>query len=64
LINHSCAPNCRAEIMRGCIWIVARTDELAQIHDPRFKHLKASEYCMALEGQAVGDLTSKSKSPS
>ncbi len=26
LINHSCAPNCRAETIRGHIWIVARRD--------------------------------------
>ncbi len=26
LINHSCAPNCRSEIRRGRIWIVARRD--------------------------------------
>lgn len=26
LINHSCAPNCRAETIRGRIWIVARRD--------------------------------------
>jgi uncharacterized protein len=26
LINHSCAPNCRAEIHRGRIWIVARRE--------------------------------------
>ncbi|ACB77799.1 nuclear protein SET [Opitutus terrae PB90-1] len=26
LINHSCAPNCRAENIRGHIWIVARCD--------------------------------------
>jgi uncharacterized protein len=25
-INHSCAPNCRAEAIRGRIWIVARRD--------------------------------------
>ncbi|MBP6507935.1 MAG: SET domain-containing protein-lysine N-methyltransferase [Opitutaceae bacterium] len=25
-INHSCAPNCRAELSRGRIWIVARRD--------------------------------------
>lgn len=25
-INHSCAPNCRAEQIRGRIWIVARRD--------------------------------------
>lgn len=25
-INHSCAPNCRAEQVRGRIWIVARRD--------------------------------------
>ena len=44
---------------------IARTySELAQIYDPRFKHLKASEHSMALEGQAVGDLTRKAKSPS
>jgi hypothetical protein len=24
LINHSCAPNCRAETIRGRIWIIAR----------------------------------------
>jgi SET domain-containing protein len=26
LINHSCAPNCRAETIRGRIWIIAATD--------------------------------------
>jgi SET domain-containing protein len=26
LINHSCAPNCRAETMRGRIWIIANRD--------------------------------------
>ena len=26
LINHSCEPNCRAEIIRGRIWIIARRD--------------------------------------
>ena len=26
LINHSCAPNCRAETIRGHIWIIARRD--------------------------------------
>lgn len=25
-INHSCAPNCRTEVTRGRIWIVARRD--------------------------------------
>ncbi len=25
-INHSCAPNCRPEVIRGRIWIVARRD--------------------------------------
>ncbi len=25
-INHSCAPNCRTEVIRGRIWIVARRD--------------------------------------
>lgn len=25
-INHSCAPNCRSEVIRGRIWIVARRD--------------------------------------
>lgn len=25
-INHSCAPNCRSELIRGRIWIVARRD--------------------------------------
>ncbi len=39
---------------------VARTyAELAQRHDPEFKHLQASEHSMALEGQAVGDLPMK-----
>ena len=43
---------------------IARTyTELAQIHDPQFKHLRASEHSMGLEGQAVGDLESKPKSP-
>ena len=36
---------------------VARTyRELAQAHDPMFKHLQATEHSMALENQAVGDL--------
>jgi SET domain-containing protein len=26
LINHSCAPNCRTEIIRGTIWIIAKRD--------------------------------------
>ena len=26
LINHSCAPNCRVDVRRGRIWIVARRD--------------------------------------
>ena len=26
LINHSCAPNCRSETIRGGIWIIAETD--------------------------------------
>jgi len=26
LINHSCSPNCRAETIRGRIWIIANTD--------------------------------------
>lgn len=26
LINHSCKPNCRTEIIRGTIWIVAKRD--------------------------------------
>jgi uncharacterized protein len=25
-INHSCAPNCRTEVIRGRVWIVARRD--------------------------------------
>jgi predicted DNA-binding mobile mystery protein A len=41
---------------------VARTfSELAQLHDPAFKHLQASEHSMALENQAVGDLPPKPK---
>jgi len=26
LINHSCAPNCRAETIRGRVWIIARRE--------------------------------------
>jgi predicted DNA-binding mobile mystery protein A len=38
---------------------VAKTfTELATRYDPDFKHLKATEHSMALEGQAVGDLPS------
>jgi predicted DNA-binding mobile mystery protein A len=33
--------------------------ELAQKHDPNFKHLQASEHSMVLEDQAVGDLKPK-----
>lgn len=33
--------------------------ELARKHDPKFKHLQASEHSMALEDQAVGDLKPK-----
>ncbi|MDB6094960.1 MAG: DNA-binding protein [Verrucomicrobia bacterium] len=41
---------------------VARTyDQLARIHEPLFKHLQASEHSMALENQAVGDITPKPK---
>lgn len=41
---------------------VARTySELAQVHDPMFKHLQASEHSMALENQAVGDLKPRRK---
>jgi predicted DNA-binding mobile mystery protein A len=41
---------------------VARTfGELAQIHDPAFKHLQATEHSMALENQAVGDLKPRRK---
>lgn len=33
--------------------------DLARRHDPKFKHLQASEHSMALEDQAVGDLPPK-----
>ena len=36
--------------------------DLAQVHDPKFKHLQATEHSMALENQAVGDLKPRSKS--
>jgi hypothetical protein len=26
LINHSCAPNCRIDVIRGRVWIIARRD--------------------------------------
>lgn len=42
---------------------VARTyGELAQRHDPDFKHLQASEHSMALEDQAIGDVAAKKRS--
>jgi predicted DNA-binding mobile mystery protein A len=31
--------------------------ELAQSHDPAFRQLRKTEHSMALEGQAIGDLT-------
>ena len=37
--------------------------ELAETFDPKFKHLRASEHSMALEGQAVGDLPKRSEPP-
>ena len=41
---------------------VARSySELAQLHDPMFKHLQATEHSMALENQAVGDLKPRRK---
>lgn len=41
---------------------VARTyGELAQSHDPAFKHLEATEHSMTLENQAVGDLRLRRK---
>ena len=41
---------------------IARTySELARVHDPAFKHLRATEHSMALEDQAVGDLPAKPK---
>lgn len=43
---------------------VAKTfGELALRHDPAMKQLHASEHSMALEGQAVGDLTPKPAAP-
>jgi predicted DNA-binding mobile mystery protein A len=39
--------------------VAANYTELAKKHDPTFKHLKAAEHSMALEDQAVGDLTPK-----
>ncbi len=35
--------------------------ELANTHDPKSKHLRASEHSMALENQAVGDLRRKTR---
>jgi SET domain-containing protein len=29
LINHSCSPNCRVDVIAGRIWIIARRDILA-----------------------------------
>lgn len=34
---------------------------LAQIHDPEFKYLQASEHSMALEDQAIGDIEPRRK---
>lgn len=33
--------------------------DLARRHDPKFRHLQASEHSMALENQAVGDLPAR-----
>jgi len=39
---------------------VAQTyEELSRLHDPKYRHLRASEHSMALEGQSVGDLKTK-----
>jgi predicted DNA-binding mobile mystery protein A len=43
--------------------IAGTFSELAQLHDPKFQHLEASEHSMALEGQSVGDLKPR-KQPS
>lgn len=36
-------------------------EELVHAHDPKSKHLRASEHSMALENQAVGDLPRKTR---
>jgi predicted DNA-binding mobile mystery protein A len=38
-------------------------DELALRHDPELKHLPATEHSMALENQAVGDLSAPPPKP-
>jgi predicted DNA-binding mobile mystery protein A len=35
--------------------------DLARFHDPKQRHLAATEHSMALEGQAVGDLPKRRK---
>lgn len=63
LINHSCAPNCRIEVQRGRVWIVARRD-IAAGEELTFDYgFKFSEWrlhaCRCGEDRCVGFIVAR-----
>ena len=65
LINHSCAPNCRVEVRRGRIWIVARRD-IAAGEELTFDYgFKFSEWryhaCLCGHSRCAGFIVAKNQ---
>lgn len=63
LINHSCAPNCRVEVLGGQIWIVARRD-IAAGEELTFDYgFKFSEWmhhaCLCGDARCAGFIVAK-----
>jgi SET domain-containing protein len=62
-INHSCSPNCRVEILRGRIWIIARRDiaageELTFDYGFRFTEWR-KHACLCDDKKCVGFIVAK-----
>ena len=65
LINHSCEPNCRSEIIRGHIWIIARRD-IAPGEELTFDYgYSVTEWkkhrCLCGSPKCVGHIVAKSQ---
>lgn len=63
LINHSCEPNCRSEIIRGHIWILARREiqpgeELSFDYGYSYTEWKKHP-CLCRSKQCVGHIVAK-----